>query len=294
MSRSYRVRHRTTYRYGATMTDGYTVTCLVPRPTDTQVVRSADVDLLPAPSEWDSYLDAFGNLVNQFGLHEPHAEMTVEATSVVDVGPPPEPVDDTPWDEVVRLLGTVTGDPAVEVAPFRAPSTFVDLPRFGPRLRSIAGQCFTPGRSIVGSTRDLCSLIHAEFEFDPQFSNVSTPLADVLDARRGVCQDFAHLAVGCLRSLGLAARYVSGYIETLPPPGRERLVGADASHAWCSVWTPQAGWVDFDPTNGLVPAGDHITVAWGRDYADVIPVRGVMIGPATTQTLEVAVDVERI
>jgi transglutaminase-like putative cysteine protease len=120
---------------------------------------------------------------------------------------------------------------------------------------------------------------------------VSTPLADVLAARRGVCQDFAHLATGCLRSLGLAARYVSGSIETAPPPGEPRLVGADASHAWCSVWTPEAGWVDFDPTNGHLPVNQHVTVAWGRDYADVTPVRGVMIGPATTQLLEVSVDV---
>jgi len=116
----------------------------------------------------------------------------------------------------------------------------------------------------------------------------------VLSARRGVCQDFAHLAIGCLRSIGLAARYVSGYIETVPPPGQTRLEGADASHAWCSVWTPDAGWVDFDPTNGLLPITRHITVAWGRDYADVTPVRGVMIGPSTSQQLDVSVDVRRV
>ena len=161
-------------------------------------------------------------------------------------------------------------------------------------LRSIAASAFTPGRGVVDAVRALCDQIYRDYEFDAEFSDVSTPLGEVLDARRGVCQDFAHLAVGALRAVGLAARYVSGYLETVPPPGRPRLVGADASHAWASVWTPQAGWVDFDPTNGHLPVNDHVTVAWGRDYADVIPVRGVMIGPAADQRLEVAVDVERV
>ncbi|MFP5488061.1 MAG: transglutaminase N-terminal domain-containing protein [Acidimicrobiia bacterium] len=294
MTRRYRVRHRTTYRYGATMTDGYTVTCLVPRPTARQQVAESSVALRPAASEWDSYLDGFGNLIHQFGLHEPHTEMTVEASSVVDVDPWDDPDDPTPWDDVVATLGTMTGDTALEVGPFRAGSAFVDLRGLGGELRSIAERSFLAGRPIVDATRSLCGEIFSTFEFDPHFSNVSTPLADVLGARRGVCQDFAHLAVGCLRSIGLAARYVSGYIETVPPPGQERLVGADASHAWCSVWTPLAGWVDFDPTNDHLPVNDHVTVAWGRDYADVIPVRGVMIGPATSQTLDVAVDVERV
>jgi transglutaminase-like putative cysteine protease len=294
VSRTYRVQHRTTYRYGATMTDGYTVACLVPRPTARQVVHEATVELIPTASEWDSYLDGFGNLVNQFGLHEPHGEMTVAATSVVEVEPWEQPDDPTPWDAVVHLLDDATGDLALEVGMFRGRSAFVDVAGLGGPLRAIADRSFTPGRPIVEATRALCNDINSAFEFDPHFSNVSTPLANVLDARRGVCQDFAHLAVGCLRSVGLAARYVSGYIETMPPPGEERLVGADASHAWCSVWTPATGWVDFDPTNDHLPVNDHVTVAWGRDYADVIPVRGVMIGPSTAQTLDVAVDVERI
>jgi len=276
------------------MTDGYTVACLVPRPTERQVVRESRVELEPTASEWDSYLDGFGNLVNQFGLHEPHSEMTVAASSVVEVEPWEEPDDPTAWEEVVDQIGGATGDLAVEVGAFRARSTFVDLFGLGGDLRAIADRSFAPGRPIVDATRELCRDIFSSFEFDPHFSNVSTPLGEVLTARRGVCQDFAHLAVGCLRSLGLAARYVSGYIETVPPPGEERLVGADASHAWCSVWTPLAGWVDFDPTNDHLPVNDHVTVAWGRDYADVIPVRGVMIGPSTTQSLDVAVDVERV
>ncbi len=293
-SRTYRVVHRTSYRYGATMTDGYSVACLVPRPTEYQVVHESGVVLWPVASEWDSYLDAFGNLVNQFGLHEPHTEMTVEAISVVEVSQRDEPVDDTPWERVAELVAAAEGDLAIEVGSFRSASTLVDIGGLGVSLAPIAADAFPPGRPIVDAVRALCLHIFEEFEFDPHFSNVATPLDDVLSARRGVCQDFAHLAVGCLRSLGLAARYVSGYIETVPPPGEQRLIGADASHAWCSVWTPNAGWVDFDPTNGHLPVNEHVTVAWGRDYADVTPVRGVMIGPATAQDLYVEVDVARL
>jgi transglutaminase-like putative cysteine protease len=137
-------------------------------------------------------------------------------------------------------------------------------------------------------------VIHESFEYDATSTDVSTPLSAVLTGRRGVCQDFAHLAAGCLRTLGLAARYVSGYMETEPPPGRPRLVGADASHAWCSVWVPQQGWIDFDPTNDRMPTNRHVTLAWGRDYGDVAPVRGVVIGPAVDQTLTVEVDVLRV
>lgn len=290
----YRVTHRTSYRYGAAMTDGYTVATLVPRPTDWQTVSESDVRLVPAPSEWDSYVDAFGNLVNQFGLHEPHEQLTVEAVSIVELRERPMPVDDTPWETVVALTDALGGDQAIEVGFYRGSSTFVDASLLGSQLQAIASTTFTPGRPVIEATTALCRQIFDDFEFDAHFSNVSTPLTDVLAARRGVCQDFAHLATGCLRSIGLAARYVSGYIETLPPPGEERLVGADASHAWCSVWTPLAGWVDFDPTNGHLPVNGHVTVAWGRDYADVTPVRGVMIGPATTQDLEVSVDVARL
>lgn len=294
MNRTYRVVHRTAYTYSATMSDGYSVVCVSPRPTDYQTVLRADVEVEPEPSSVDTFHDMFGNVVHQFGIHEPHAEMAVEAISEVTVAERPDPVDDTPWDDVVALLAEARGDLAVDVATFRGSSHFVDLATLGASLRSIAASAFTPGRGVVDAVRALCDQIYRDYEFDAEFSDVSTPLGEVLDARRGVCQDFAHLAVGALRAVGLAARYVSGYLETVPPPGRPRLVGADASHAWASVWTPQAGWVDFDPTNGHLPVNDHVTVAWGRDYADVIPVRGVMIGPAADQRLEVAVDVERV
>jgi transglutaminase-like putative cysteine protease len=287
----YRVVHRTSYRYSAPMTDGYTVACLVPRPTPWQAVIEASVALDPSPSEWDSFLDPFGNLIHQFGLHEAHDAVTVEAVSIVERTEAPAPVDDTPWEDVVAAADRALGDQALDVRFFRSSSTFVDVAGLGPQLREIAAPAFVPGRGIVDAVTALCDDIHATFEFDATFSDVSTPLADVLIARRGVCQDFAHLATGCLRALGLPARYVSGYIETDSPPDMPRLVGADASHAWCAAWTPLAGWVDFDPTNGHLPTNRHVTVAWGRDYADVTPVRGVMIGPVAEQWLEVSVDV---
>ena len=301
-TRHYRVTHRTSYRYGATMTDGYSVACLVPRPTDHQVVHQSDVVLIPAASEWDSYLDAFGNLVNQFGLHEPHTEMTVEAVSVVEVSAPADPVDDTPWERVAELLVEAEGDRAIEVGGFRSPSTLVDVDGLAPSLGPIAADAFRAGRPIIDAVRALCLHIFEEFEFDPHFSNVATPLDAVLSERRGVCQDFAHLAIGCLRSVGLAARYVSGYIETAPPEGEQRLIGADASHAWCSVWTPNAGWVEFDPT----PAGvgtTEIVSSWfwpGRILFDGVQHRwnkwvldysvddqvGIFSGLLGTRTLE--------
>jgi transglutaminase-like putative cysteine protease len=292
--RRYRVEHRTTYRYGAAMSDGYTVACLVPRPTEFQRVVESVVDVEPRPSEADSFLDAFGNLVHEYGVHELHSELTITARSVVDVSQRPEPIDPTPWEQVVEQLDAAAGELAIGAGFFRSASTFVDLADLGVALRSIAARAFPAGCSIVDGARSLCNDIEQSFEFDAAFSDVSTPLTRVLAARRGVCQDFAHLAVGCLRAIGLAARYVSGYIETTAPAGHDRLVGADASHAWCSVWTPLAGWVDFDPTNGHLPVNRHVTTAWGRDYADVTPVRGVIIGPAATQRLEVAVDVERL
>jgi transglutaminase-like putative cysteine protease len=287
----YRVTHRTTYAYDVPMVDGYTVAHLVPRNTPFQQVETSAVHVEPEPAELDEYADAFGNRVTQFGVHRPHEGLVVEAVSTVAVASRP-PVDDgPPWSEVVERVTGARGDDALTVVPFRASSQFVDLTRFGGTLRDIAAPSFSPGTGVVAVARDLCHRIFTEFVFDSTSTDLSTPLGDVLTNRRGVCQDFAHLAAGCLRSFGLAARYVSGYIETRPPAGGQRMIGADMSHAWCSVWTPHAGWVDFDPTNDHLPTDRHVTVGWGRDYADLSPVRGVVIGPSAGQSLKVSVDV---
>ncbi|MDF2733376.1 MAG: hypothetical protein K0S92_2015 [Desertimonas sp.] len=191
---------------------------------------------------------------------------------------------------MASLVSALRGPEALDVRPFAGGVPLLSDSSEHADLDKVAAPAFTPSRPIVEVARELCRTIHEQFEYDHAFTEVSTPLAAVLAARRGVCQDFAHLAVSALRMFGLPARYVSGYIETTPSGGTR---GADASHAWCAVWVPRVGWVDFDPTNGHLPADDHVTVAWGRDYGDVAPVRGVVIGPPAAQQLTVAVEVAR-
>lgn len=289
--RRYRVRHRTAYRYDSPMSDGYTVAHLLLRETPWQRVVHSRVTVVPEPAEIDEFTDLFGNRVVQFGVHRPHETLVVESDSEVVIRRRPRPEDPTPWEQVSLQLDSLTGPDALAIGPFRGRSQLVDLTVVGDLLRTTASTSFQPGRGILDAVRDLCASIYSTFAFDPAATDVSTPLEDVLRERRGVCQDFAHLAVGSLRSIGLAARYVSGYLETEPPEGEPRLVGADMSHAWCSVWTPGAGWVDFDPTNDHLPVHRHVTVGWGRDFADISPVRGVVIGPASGQVLDVSVDV---
>jgi transglutaminase-like putative cysteine protease len=291
---TYRVWHRTDYRYVRQMTDGYTALCLTPRDTSNQRVIEHSIAITPDPDVVDTTPDAFGNETVQVGVHRPHDHLVIEATSTVEVVPPPRPAVETPWEEVRDQSLALLGEPAVEVSPFRGSSPFVPIEDHRAWLYALASQAFTPDRPIVEAVTALCHEIFTTFEFDPSFSELSTPLADVLAARRGVCQDFAHLSVGALRTLGLPARYVSGYIETDPPEGEPRTFGADASHAWCAAWIGDYGWLDFDPTNDHVPAHRHVTIGWGRDYGDVTPVRGVVIGPSTEQSLYVSVDVARL
>lgn len=290
----YRVVHRTEYLYGATMLDGYSVACVLARPTPSQTVSSSVVTTYPEPDEYDERHDAFGNRVVQFGLHQPHDGLVVEAVTEARVWAQGLPRIDDAWERVAATVAGMRGPMALDVAPFVAPSKFVTVDANRLELFALASTSFTPGRGVVDATTALCFDIFDRFVFDPAFTEVSSPLGVVLGERRGVCQDFAHLAVGALRTLGLAARYVSGYIETDPPPGEPKTVGADASHAWCSVWVPDHGWLDFDPTNGIVAPARHVTIGWGRDYADVAPVRGVVVGPSSSQSLSVSVDVTRV
>lgn len=283
----YEVCHRTTYRYEPAVTDGYTLAYVLPRPTPRQTVEEAEVIVEPAPDERAEHVDVFGNRALQFGVHRGHGSLAVQASSAVEVAPH-APVGPGPaWEEVAAAMTHLRGADALTVRPLAASSPFVDLERHGTTLCELAGEVFGPGRPIVDGARALCHLIKTTFAYDPSFTDVSTPLSTVLTARRGVCQDFAHLTAGVLRSIGLAARYVSGYLGTTGP----RVNGTGASHAWCSVWVPDEGWIDFDPTNDLFPADRHITVAWGRDYGDVAPMRGVVIGPRSRQHLEVSVEV---
>lgn len=291
---TYRVWHRTAYRYERMMTDGYTVAYVLPRSTPSQNVIETTVTFTPEPDEVDRDTDVFGNDVMQFGVHRGHDELVIEVTSTVELTPPSAPGASPPWESVRDTAASLVGSAALDTAPFIASSPFVDVGEHRLVLYELASMSFTPGRPIVDAVIALCHDIFTTFDYDPSFSELSTPLDAVLANRRGVCQDFAHLSVGALRTLGLPARYVSGYIETEPPPGEARTFGADASHAWCSVWIGDSGWLDLDPTNDHVPPTRHVTTAWGRDYGDVTPVRGVVIGPASTQTLDVNVDVSRV
>jgi transglutaminase-like putative cysteine protease len=284
----FRVVHRTEYRYGRAMADGFTTTHLHPRVSPWQTVESAELHIDPTPDEFDATHDPFGNPVARFAVHRSHDSLDVESIIVVDVRPQPVPRESPPWETVAAEAAGARGDLAVELGPYLAHTQSTDLLD---DLVELTGPEFTLGRPVVMAVLGLCQRIYTTFEYDTGFSDITTPLADVLAARRGVCQDFAHVACAALRSLGLPARYVSGYIETLPLPGEPKLVGVDASHAWCAVWAGELGWMDFDPTNDQMPPMRHVTVGWGRDYDDVAPVRGVVIGPRGSQTLNVSVDV---
>lgn len=290
----YRVVHRTAYRYEDEVSSAYNEARLTPRTTDGQRCLASRVDIDPPASDRRSRTDFFGNETLFFAVHEPHDHLTVTAVSEVEVTTdetPPALGDATPWEAVRdRLHGS--GEPEV----LEARSFTLDSPLVGASdaLGAFARPSFPPGAPLVACGIDLIARIRAGFAYDPEATTTSTPLSEVLERRAGVCQDFAHLAVGALRSLGLAARYVSGYLETEPPPGQDKLVGADASHAWASLFVPDHGWLDLDPTNDAVVGERHVVTAWGRDYGDVTPLKGVVFSNGGGHHLDVAVDVTRV
>lgn len=285
----YSVHHRTSYRYSSNVTTSHHEARLIPRATDQQKVLSADVQITPTPSSVRRRQDYFGNRTLHFGVSEPHRALDVVATSLVEITPgqPPSAEHSPPWEGVVERLSSDRRRDVLDAYQMTFDSPHVAK---GQAFLEYARPCFSPGRPVLEAVNALSSRIHAEFTYDNTSTDISTPLSQVLEQRRGVCQDFAHLMIACLRSLGLAARYVSGYLLTRPPPGKPKLVGADASHAWVSVWLPGSGWIDFDPTNDIMPRDEHITLAYGRDFSDVTPLRGVIHGGGQ-HVLEVSVDV---
>lgn len=288
----YRISHTTTYKYESKVSVCYNMTRLTPCTNDRQTCLNTVFHVDPPPQSMRSHEDAFGNQVNYFEITRPHAELRITAASDVEVRGQPQQelfADDLPWEQVIDAVRTSKDESTIMVRDFALPSPLVPLVD---GVREYALESFTAGRPLVEAANDLMQRIFADFKYDPAFTTISTPLQQVLKHRKGVCQDFSHLAIACLRSLGLPARYVSGYIETLPPEGQEKLQGADASHAWFSVYTPANGWMDFDPTNNQVPGEQHITVAHGRDFADVTPLKGVVYGGGSHE-LAVAVDVRR-
>ena len=277
----YRVRHRNRYQYVHPVSLSHSHATLLPRDTLNQQVLSARLTILPGTDDVHERQDLFGNRVSRFSIEEVHTELNVLAetevevrSNRVDLSRDPDITDQSGIPAKTRL--------------YCRPSLYVRIGSV--EIQQFADQCFTDGCGLIEGTRALNERIFHEFVYDQHFSDVETPVGLVLSERRGVCQDFAHLMLACLRSKGIASRYVSGYLETDPPAGQPKLMGADASHAWVSVFVPGTGWIDFDPTNGLLPSDRHVTLAWGRDYADVVPLKGLMTGGGQ-HALEVSVDV---
>jgi transglutaminase-like putative cysteine protease len=285
----YRVVHETVYGYESPVVLSQQLLHLTPRVLEFQSLHEHRATVQPEPAESSVRSDYFGNPVTQIMLAAPHTSLLVRAESRVAVSARPAPVPAGTWETMRDLLrgGAPPPGPLLEPMQFLYESPHVECFR---DLALYAEPSFAAGRDMVDAVLDLTRRIHADFTFDPKATSVSTPLREVLARRRGVCQDYAHFMIGCLRTLGLAARYVSGYILTTPPPGKPRLIGADASHAWVSVYCGQAGWLDLDPTNNVLVDDEHVTLAWGRDFSDVTPMRGVILGGGE-QTLTVHVTV---
>ncbi len=288
----YRVRHLTRYEYVEPVSLCHSIAHLKPLQSRRQRCQSSQIRVDPWPAVMREHEDFFGNRVNYFSIQQAHSALEVTATSEVEVSSSvlPNAGKTPPWERMISRIYDRGDGLMANARIYTLPSPQIPLDS---AARAYASVSFTPGRPILEATLDLMGRIYREFEYDPHSTTVATPVAEVMAQRRGVCQDFAHIAIAGLRGVGLAARYVSGYLETLPPPGQIKLQGADASHAWFSLLVPDLGWVDFDPTNDRIPGEQHITTAVGRDFQDVTPLRGIFYGGGT-HDLIVAVDVNRI
>ncbi len=284
----YKISHTTIYSYSEAVPICHNEVHLTPRELVRQKRLTHRLMVRPHPTTMENQVDYFGNQVSFFTVEEGHEKLTVTAASKVRVMETPPPVaTDTSWESVRDRLASDRSPPWLDAYQFVFDSAQAAV---SDELTEYAAISFTPGRPWLEAILDLTGRIHAEFKYDPTATTVHTPLATVMKLRRGVCQDFGHLEIACLRAMGLAARYISGYLVTEPPAGQPRLIGADASHAWLSAFSPDHGWLDFDPTNDQIPSTKHITLAWGRDYADVAPIKGVFIGGGR-HAMSVSVDV---
>lgn len=284
------VRHRTHYRYSVPVVQSQHLVHMGPRDSVRQSTLHHSLMVEPAPAMRYDGLDAFNNVVAILDIEVAHKEFMLLARSMVETRPaaPTDFSATTPWDRLDAALVPNAAGFDLEVIQYRCATRLTAATL---ALADFARVSFPAGRPVLEGAMDLTRRIYNEFTFDPTATDVSTPVTRVLSERRGVCQDFAHLALTSLRALRIPARYVSGYILTKPPPGQPKLQGADASHAWISVWSPEIGWQDFDPTNGMFVNDEHITIAHGRDYNDVSPISGVLLGGGA-HSVAVAVDIE--
>lgn len=291
----YRVRHITRYKYAERVTRCYNLAHVVPRNTHRQRCIQSTVSVSPTPARSLKRTNYFENTAFHFEIQMPHTELVITADSEVHLEErnhdPRLDLGET-YRSVLDFLATTLNPDTIDARQYLLSSTMIEISE--PRLLEYAQPSFEPDRSLKSCVSDLTARIHKEFTYSPNSTTVATPLVDVLEQKRGVCQDFAHLQIGCLRAMGIPARYVSGYIETLPKPGEKKLVGADATHAWIAYYCPEEGWVEFDPTNNKQANSQHIVTAFGRDYFDVTPVRGVIFGGGRAPILEVSVDVARL
>lgn len=287
----YNIAHRTTYTYDAPVTSARCVMRLIPRNDRGQAVLSSHIDVSPEAENLTERLDFYGNRVCETRILKPHTrlQITLAARVAVERAPPPAPALTPAW-EIVRNAAQTTNSLTAA-----SPAHYIYASRFTPLVDAAteyARESFSPGRPILEGALELTQRIHADFDYDPDATHIATPIAQAFERRHGVCQDFAHIMIAALRGLGLAASYVSGYLRTFAAPGQTRLEGADATHAWASVWCgPEFGFFDLDPTNAVAVGNDHIVIAIGRDYADVSPIYGVILG-AGNQDLDVSVDVK--
>ncbi len=284
----YDLSHITTFNYAANVDISQHVVHLTPRRTPGQTVHRYALLIDPTPTVSKASRDYFENLTTYLTVEQPHRRLRITSNSRVEVTsqPSPEPSTTAPWDAVKTAVEGAVDAPSLHAAQFAFESQFtVSVGAYEYALPS-----FPEGRPLLEAAIDLMRRIFKDFKYEGGATDIYTPIDTVLKLRRGVCQDFAHLQIACLRAFNLPARYVSGYLLTHPPEGQEKLVGSDASHAWLSVWVPEHGWVDLDPTNNVVPTDEHITVAWGRDYGDVSPISGMVLGGGE-QKIKVEVDV---
>ncbi|MBM4254589.1 MAG: transglutaminase family protein [Deltaproteobacteria bacterium] len=288
----YRVNHTTRYQYSEAISLCHNEARLFPRSLTSQRCIDAGIDVAPQPKVYHERNDAFGNRVAYFSIEQSHTVLQVTAHSEVELLPltPPQLEHSPTWEEAQKSLHGETSRDVLDARQFQLDSPLI---RSDAEFVRYAVESFPSHRPFLSAVHDLMQRIFTEFTYDAGFTTVATPVRDVLAHKRGVCQDFAHFAIACLRSLGFAARYASGYLETRPPEGQKELIGATASHAWVSVYCPELGWVDFDPTNNLIPADQHIVVAWGRDYSDVTPLKGTILG-GVQHELQVNVAVTRV
>jgi transglutaminase-like putative cysteine protease len=284
----YKLTHRTKYNYQGSVNTYHSVVCLQPRQLESQICRNFALQILPTPAEVVSRIDFFGNTVHYFSIDVSHKELVVVAESDVESFAKP-PLDESKSMTYQNAKNYIwqTRSVKVELLQYLLTSPFIS---WDEAITQFAQRFFLPDLPLYSCVKALCQAIFNEFKFDSNFTTVHTPLQTVLKERRGVCQDFSHLAIASLRSMGIPARYVSGYLETLPPPGKKKLQGSDASHAWVSAFIPPFGWCEFDPTNDIIPQERHIVTAYGRDYSDIAPLKGIIFSSGK-HTLSVAVDV---